>query len=356
MKSVILLFIYAVTILAVCRSADNDIIISDTNLYVSKVNNLNIRETPDLKGKVIGRLMSYEEAEFMNEKSNHVTTVDVDDEMIEAAWVKIKTKSGIIGWVWEGYLAKVKKFHDTTNAVTFNFPDTFVYYVPTLRKNAFWSTDIEMMILRKDINTLEKKVGDGVPQEDYYEDALREKKALANADIAALDGISQDVWRKLHRVAHNNYALSYLYNFAYTLENVINDYNIVFYKGNIRYFISLRISGMEMAWAMPRYFHLIIDDNELRNEILPRIVDKRDEDFINKYFKKESSDDPVKQERLWKILKNIRYKPKAPNSFPYYNSEREKFYSSLNSIELKGAARDWYYGYHYILRTLEVGK
>lgn len=72
---------------------------NNSPLYVL-IAGLNVRTTPNLKGRSLGKLHLNDIVYFMNEKSDDVTTVHLaDGTEVSAPWFKIKTKRGTEGWV-----------------------------------------------------------------------------------------------------------------------------------------------------------------------------------------------------------------------------------------------------------------
>ncbi len=66
------------------------------------VNNLRLRESPSLNGKIIRSLKQGEKLEVL-ERGN---IVDVND--VSGHWVKVKTEKGEVGWCFDAYLKEVK--------------------------------------------------------------------------------------------------------------------------------------------------------------------------------------------------------------------------------------------------------
>lgn len=70
-----------------------------TPLYVL-IGGLNVRSSPNLKGRSKGKLHLNDIVYFMNEKTDEVTSVHLaDGTEVSAPWFKIKTKKGTEGWV-----------------------------------------------------------------------------------------------------------------------------------------------------------------------------------------------------------------------------------------------------------------
>ncbi len=98
--------------------------LTETNLYTSFVKVLRVRETPELKSKVIGILNYGEYAEFAGEISNNETIVDFNGENISEKWIKIKLKNGQYGWAWGGFIVPLKKYIDKLYGIEMMIPNT----------------------------------------------------------------------------------------------------------------------------------------------------------------------------------------------------------------------------------------
>lgn len=79
-----------------------------TNLYVT-FPNLNVRSTPQLKGKLIERLKLYDKVLFMNEVTDTTQRINLGDVVANEPWIKIKTPTGNEGWVYGAGVSYYKK-------------------------------------------------------------------------------------------------------------------------------------------------------------------------------------------------------------------------------------------------------
>ena len=81
-------------------STEPSVVVSNaTPLYVL-IGGLNVRSSPNLKGRSKGRLHLNDVVYFMNEKTDEITSVHLaDGTEVSAPWFKIKTKRGTEGWV-----------------------------------------------------------------------------------------------------------------------------------------------------------------------------------------------------------------------------------------------------------------
>ena len=68
-------------------------------LYIT-INNLKIRKFPGLKEEVVAQLPLYDEVMFMDEVTDSTYQINLGYEIADEPWVKIKTKKGIVGWVY----------------------------------------------------------------------------------------------------------------------------------------------------------------------------------------------------------------------------------------------------------------
>jgi hypothetical protein len=74
----------------------------NTIYYISKINNLNLRESPGIKGKIIRLIKEKEKLEFI-EKGQDDTING-----IKGVWIKIKTEKNEMGWCFDAYLELYK--------------------------------------------------------------------------------------------------------------------------------------------------------------------------------------------------------------------------------------------------------
>lgn len=70
-----------------------------TPLFVT-IDDLNVRNAPDLDGEVIVQLPLYEEVEFLNEWTDFTTEVNLGKEVTNEPWIKVRTTKGQEGWVY----------------------------------------------------------------------------------------------------------------------------------------------------------------------------------------------------------------------------------------------------------------
>jgi uncharacterized protein YgiM (DUF1202 family) len=72
----------------------------ETTHFIIQVDNLRVRETPDLDSKIIETIKhSRTTVESLKEKTDFKTTVTINGEKITNYWYKIKTDNGNIGWI-----------------------------------------------------------------------------------------------------------------------------------------------------------------------------------------------------------------------------------------------------------------
>lgn len=75
------------------------IVKNQTTLWVT-IDGLNLRREPGLKAETVAKLDLYDQVYFMNEKSDYTQEINLGKEMVTDYWVKVKTKSGKVGWVF----------------------------------------------------------------------------------------------------------------------------------------------------------------------------------------------------------------------------------------------------------------
>ncbi len=77
----------------------NVVVSNATPLYVL-IAGLNVRTSPNLKARSLGKLKLNDVVYFMNDKTEEATAVHlIDGTEVSAPWFKIKTKRGTEGWV-----------------------------------------------------------------------------------------------------------------------------------------------------------------------------------------------------------------------------------------------------------------
>jgi hypothetical protein len=89
----------ATTAAAKPASAPQTVVKNQTTLWVT-IDGLNVRKEPGLKADLVAKLDLYEQVYFMNEKSDYTQEINLGKELVTDYWVKVKTKSGKVGWVF----------------------------------------------------------------------------------------------------------------------------------------------------------------------------------------------------------------------------------------------------------------
>ena len=70
-----------------------------TPLYVT-LENLNLRDRPSLNGKIQARLKLFDKVEFLNEVTDFKQEYKLGDLKTNEPWIKVKTETGVEGWVY----------------------------------------------------------------------------------------------------------------------------------------------------------------------------------------------------------------------------------------------------------------
>lgn len=81
-------------------------------LYVT-IDDLKLRDKPNLQGRVLTSLELFEEVTFLNEITEFRQKLNLGFEIAEEPWVKIKTERGYIGWVYGAGVHFYKKKRDS---------------------------------------------------------------------------------------------------------------------------------------------------------------------------------------------------------------------------------------------------
>jgi len=82
-----------------------------TRLYVT-IDGLNVRTGPSLDSTAISKLALYEEVYFLNEITPFTQQISLGAEMANEPWVKIKSRSGLEGWVYGAGVYYYKRKRD----------------------------------------------------------------------------------------------------------------------------------------------------------------------------------------------------------------------------------------------------
>ncbi|MCP4133775.1 MAG: SH3 domain-containing protein [bacterium] len=108
-----------ITILSSCNKTNENIPVTEfeKSSHLSWIQNLRIRNKPELKSTVLGMLKKGEEINLIDDKeSRNMGTIEKFSEItlngkkIIAPWVKIQTKNKKIGWVFGGGLSEITYF------------------------------------------------------------------------------------------------------------------------------------------------------------------------------------------------------------------------------------------------------
>jgi hypothetical protein len=70
-----------------------------STLFVT-IDGLKMRKEAGLKGDLVAKLDLYEQVYFLNQKTEWTQEISLGKENVTDHWVKVKTKSGKIGWVF----------------------------------------------------------------------------------------------------------------------------------------------------------------------------------------------------------------------------------------------------------------
>ncbi len=71
---------------------------SSEYLYIT-VNDLRLRSSPNLGGRVVDGIPINTRVEYLNEKSNNRTEVVIEGSVVNDFWYKIQTPNGKTGWI-----------------------------------------------------------------------------------------------------------------------------------------------------------------------------------------------------------------------------------------------------------------
>ncbi len=324
MKKNIVLFGFILVLISIIYSQDlpEGSVITETNLYVSKVDNLRIRETPDINGKVIGKIMRFEEVEYQNETSSNITEIMIEDQKVSAPWIKIETINNIIGWVWKGFIYKVYTFKD--NKLQYQF----------------------------------QILSSGQNEYCNYLDNLE---------------VNKNITLKIER----NMIINDIYREIETNENIIIDDNLRFsnqdadyilFSRNIsfqikQYTISIIIHGPQRMIAynnLDSFIITSIEDVDFTNNLLPLLINDTEKNIIiNSYSRKNLNyyEYTGNAEYYDNYIKNIfikkKFKPNLQANLVWDYLSKEKFIDKLKNNQITGIGQEWYDIGEYIIKTIK---
>lgn len=113
-------------------------------LLVVSVSDLNVRQTPSDTSKILFQLTEGESVYDLNEKSEKKDTFFMNNVKIADNWIKVKTITGIEGWVFGGGVAKFEKYPENKfminiteefqNVGIFDLQKVFSFYIQPIGK------------------------------------------------------------------------------------------------------------------------------------------------------------------------------------------------------------------------------
>lgn len=103
--------------------------------YTVTVNDLRLRETPDLKGNVLSTLKEGDQVEYLGETSKNHDEVVLRGVKYFEPWLKVKTSDGKIGWAYGGAVRLVSAMvGGQSETLDNNLLNDFIKYIEPLDK------------------------------------------------------------------------------------------------------------------------------------------------------------------------------------------------------------------------------
>lgn len=140
---------------------------ADDKTVISWVENLNIREEPNRKGKVVASAKENEALMLTGKKSDFTETIELRGKSYTEPWVEVKTADGKTGWVFQGAIKKMGE--DKGNALNtdtkFTYPHFGTYDLSEWKKlgsedHSGGDADIEATLYQKGSQYLEIEIAD----------------------------------------------------------------------------------------------------------------------------------------------------------------------------------------------------
>ena len=100
------------------------------------VDDLNLRDAPNTRGKVLTKISTSERLTLTGEQSGNTETIVLRGGVYEEPWYEVETSSGVKGWVFGGALKEVgeRKGNEPLSLLKFNHPRFGNYDLTTWEK------------------------------------------------------------------------------------------------------------------------------------------------------------------------------------------------------------------------------
>ncbi len=308
--------------------------IRETDIYISKVENLRIREAPNLNSKVMGSLKCLEEVESLGISSSESDTLIIDGIKITAKWLKIKNNRNVIGWVWEGFIVRVSIVYDKYEHLEFKLPiDIGIrnYNKGNLNYKTSESIIIDVFIENAAEDTFNKKANDYVYSRNYYIDN---------------NIVTENVYLGTDPEVRNFQKSLEIKKFNRLITIVLIGEKDQITLDSLEYFIKNRISLNDFT------------------EIISK-ADKTDKDFLSSSYKKKGNHYLLDEEDISiskvKLIGNIlkRYiTKKQTTGFEWYlskqNDQKAIFLKNLRNKQLTYRTQYWHDISDFIIASIKV--
>lgn len=88
------------------ESKEQEVLQKPENQVIAWVDNLNIREQPNIKSKVVAQAKEHDVLTLTGEKTDFSETISLRGQTYTEPWVKVKTAAGIEGWAFQGAIRR----------------------------------------------------------------------------------------------------------------------------------------------------------------------------------------------------------------------------------------------------------
>jgi len=274
----------------------------------------------------------------LNETSSTETEIQVDDRIVSAPWIKIKTKTGLKGWAWKGFLEKVYQYENTKEKISFKYPESAsfeqkIIYASDNRVNKMSNYWINIKFLNNYYTNPQYEDFDPTRLFPFLEKTIKLKKYGARRGYNYTNNEGDALFKQYLNVIKSNGTK-----------------------------VQLTVDGPSffIAYAEPEFFGLYDIDREFMKLISDDIDSNKFKIIFsnelltdNKYLNKNKLYDPETSNFIW-------YSIKKYNGLDYaaYLRFTTKDINELYTKLLKHKANDpiqyWWDMFDYIISTIEI--
>lgn len=318
MRNLLFLLITAVFIVAYIEAEElpEGVTKIEAELFSPFVDVLNLRENPDMNAKVISNIKLGEVVCYEGERSEHTSTVDFNGEKITDTWIKVKTQTGIIGWVWSGFMMPLMKYKNPLVKIS--------TLIPVMNKQ------ISIKITKEEVINKNSKT-DFWMSRNYTYYVIKEKIIGETSIKMYFDYGGSDPCFCLGIYIENAYYLSIL----------IDARDLSIFNKLITYFE-----------------YIVIDSEQFEREFLNKISNIEKSIILEK-FKKNNNNGYVCYDKdidkQIEIFNKHKYFPQKIHRIAYWRKSPNDFINDVKNSHGGYGAKKWYAACEIIFNSISIG-